>query len=328
MCVAAEHLTEPIIDQPTVPVMTEFFPTNESELRKIIMKAPSKTCVLDSSPTDLLKDSLESSLPTRVRLVNSSFQSGHFPRALKTAVVTPLLKKPPLDKDNLQNYRPVSGLAHVGKPCEKIAVLRMVDHMHSNSLEEELQSAYKAGHSTETALLKIHNDVTKALDRGKGVLMLYLDLSAAFDTLDRTKLLKTLATRFGVQGMALSWLESYLTDRTQRVRINGTESREVTVNHGVPQGSVLGPVLFSVYTSPLQDILRQHDIDYHKYADDKTLYVEFDPAVPGDLARVKAELEACFLKLRRWMLTNSLQLNSGKTRVSLCSFQESPGEVW
>ncbi len=154
------------------------------------------------------------------------------------------------------------------------------------------------------------------LDCGKGALMLYLDLSAAFDTLNLEQLLKTLETRFGVQGSALSWIRSYLTGRTQRIRINNTESSETTLRHGVPQGSVLGPVLFSIYTTPLCDIMQQHQVRYHRYADDMVLYDEFDPAVPADLARTKSRLTACFRDVRRWLLTNSLQVND--RRLSTC----------
>ena len=185
-------------------------------------------------------------------------------------------------------------MAYIGKLIEKVVAKRLTGHKHRHALEEEeFQSSYKAGHSTERALLKIH-DVSRALDQRKGALMLYLDFSAAFDTLDRVRLLTALKTRYGIHDTTLSWSESYLTGRTQRVRINHTESCEMDSKHAVSQGSVLGPVLFSIYSSPTEDILKRYSIMYHKYADDMTLYVLFDPAVPVDLPRVKARLVACF----------------------------------
>ena len=135
-------------------------------------------------------------------------------------------------------------------------------------MNESLQSAYKKHHSCETALLRVQNDILKSIDDKQCVVLLLLDLSAAFDTIDHKILLHRLRSRFGIKGKALSWLQSYLTDRSQSVQIDGFASSVRPLRFGVPQGSVLGPLLYLLYTAPLGDLVRWHDMDFHLYADD------------------------------------------------------------
>ena len=122
--------------------------------------------------------------------------------------------------------------------------------MFLNILYEALQSAYKKFHSTETALIKFHNDVVTAIDSGHSVILVLLDLSAAFDTVDHTILIRRLSTHFGIRGRALDWFVSYLSDRAQYTKVNDISSNSLYLTQGVPQGSVLGPILNSLYTSP------------------------------------------------------------------------------
>ena len=148
--------------------------------------------------------------------------------------------------------------------------------MQENNLQEALQSAYKRLHSTETALLKVQDHILRNLDQGKGVVLLLLDLSAAFDTVDHGLLLKTLETNLGIKGQCLQWLTSYIKHRQQYVSIGGFQSTSHTITCGVPQGSVLGPLLFTTYTLPLAALLRHHGIYFHLYADDTQLFLEFN----------------------------------------------------
>ena len=127
--------------------------TTDEELEKIIKQCSSKTCCLDSTPTDLLKHSAAAHMPCLVALVNASFQQGVFPEALRSASVIPLLKKETLRVDELENYRSVSNISFISKLIEKVAVRRPVDHLSDNGLEEPYLSAYKAKHNTETTLL-------------------------------------------------------------------------------------------------------------------------------------------------------------------------------
>ena len=141
-----------------------------------------KTCELDPLPSTLLKDFLDDLIPYFTCVINKSLATGNFPSVFKSAVIRPLLKKPSLDPDNLKNYRPVSNLSLLSKLTEKIVLLQLSEHLQTNNLLYSLQSAYRPGHSTETALLKIVNDLLSALDEDKVSLLSLLDLSAAFDT--------------------------------------------------------------------------------------------------------------------------------------------------
>ena len=213
----------------------------------------------------------------------------------------------------MNNYRPISNIPFISKLMEKVAVSRVVEHLSNNNLMEEYQSAYRADHSTETALLKVHHDISSALDESHDVALVILDLSAAFDTIDQCQLLSLLNAEFGVHAKALSWLETYLEARTQRVKIDDAMSETIPLTCGVPQGSVLGPVLFTIYTMPMQRIIRKHGVVYHKYADDTQLYVTYKPNVLGDMQRAVKQLEDCISEIRVWMINRMLKLNDNKT---------------
>ena len=186
---------------------------------------------------------------------------------MKKALVKPHLKKHSLDADNLSNYRPVSNLSLLSKLLEKAVDTQFASHLSTNSLLSPLQSAYRANHSVETALAKVHNDIMRAADESQGVLLILLDLSAAFDTIDHD---------MGIEGLALSWVESYLSDRQQAIHINGVSSSPVVLKYGVPQGSVKGPKDFICYTTPIAEIAKLYDVSAHLYADDTQLYMPFN----------------------------------------------------
>ncbi len=155
---------------------------------------------------------------------------------------------------------------------------------------------------------------SSAMDSQKVVILTLRDLSAAFDTVDHCILLERLERRFGVKGAALDWFRSYLCNRTQSVALpGGTRSKPQNLTCGVPQGSVLGPILFCVYTAPLGDILRAHDVSFHLYADDSQLYLAFEPNFNHTQINAVDCMERSISDVRNWMLHNKLMINDGKT---------------
>ena len=153
-----------------------------------------------------------------------------FPYDLKTAILKPLLKKLGLDPEHFKNLRPISNIAFLSKLLESLACEQYVDHLKKCNLAEMFQSAYREGHSVETALVRVHNDIMRAFDEKMSVILVLLDLSAAFDTVDHDRLLAVLNSRIGITGAALSWFESYLKYRTQHVAIKNVQSSKTSWN--------------------------------------------------------------------------------------------------
>ena len=184
--------------------------------------------------------------------------------------------------------------------------------MIRNNPEALLNSSTDQVHSTETTLLRVQNDLLQAVDNEWGAILVLLDLSAAFDTIDYQKLLNLLNQYFGIRGVAFKWFESYLKDRTQTVQIGSCTSTPVTLKYGVPQGSVLGPILFTMYTTPLGNIIRKNGLNFHLYANDNQLYISFQPGVSVSKATAISCLEACIKDIKIWMTNNLLKLNDDK----------------
>ena len=183
------------------------------------------------------------------------------------------MKKPSLDRNVLKNYRPVSNLSFISKILERIVFNQITDHLIKNNLIETFQSAYKSGHSTETALLRVVNDLFCFIDEGNVSLLTMLDLSAAFDTIDHDILFQRLSSHFGINDKVLRWIKSYLHERKQKVKLNNFYSDDLDLLYGVPQGSVLGPLLFTMYVFfPIKDVIYKDIFNYHLYADDTQLY--------------------------------------------------------
>ena len=172
-------------------------------------------------------------------------------------------------------------------------------------------------HSTESALLNIHNHILLNMAKGSVTALTLLDLSAAFDTIDHTILLDRLNGYYGISELALGWFKSYLSGRTQTVKVGSTLSNPVALQHGVPQGSVLGPILFSLYTNPISSIIQSHSsINYHFYADDTQLYISLSPA---NFSYSVQKLKNCLNDIQNFMFTNKLKLNpSAKLTLQGC----------
>ena len=236
-----------------------------------------------------------------------------FGTGFKSAIVRPVLKKPGLDKDVMKNYWPVSNLPIVSKVLEKVVENRLENHLTSNHLYERGQTAYRACHSTEIALLRVHHDISVALDNNCCAALLTLDLSAAFDVIDHNILQKRLEYSFGISGTVLSWLNSYLRNRTHRVAIDTTLYDEINLQYGVPQVSVLGPTLYCVLSKPIGEICRRRNMSQHCYADDTQVYLVVKPLDSWN--NISQRLESCLSDISTRMCGNMLKFNEDKTEL-------------
>ena len=280
------------------------------KLESIIKALPNKSSTLDPIPMWLFRNCLPELLPSVHFIVNESLRTGKFPSLLKEASIRPGLKKPSLDVDELKNYRPISNLTYLSKVLEKVVHEQLNSYIDSNELFSSYQSGYRQFHSCETAVTKIHNDILMLVDKKENVVLLLLDLSAAFDTINHKLLLSKLRNNYGIDEVALDWLKSYLSNRSFRVTVNQATSGECLLEIGVPQGSILGPLLFILYTKDLETIVTKYGFSIHLYADDTQIYFAFDVHSENpDMTAVKA----CFLEVKQWMTVNFLKLNEDKT---------------
>ena len=294
-----------------LPTFSSFQVVTDSEILKFIKEAPSKTCSIDPCPTHIVKQCIDILLPSLTKLVNLSLKDGIFPNPFKQAILTPLLKKSTLSNEDLKSYRPVSGLSFLSKLVQRIVAAQIRSHMDSHDLGNTFQSAYKVGHSTETVLLCIKNGIHLALLKGMPTALVLLDLSAAFGTIDHDTLLSCLSARFGFAGSDLKWFRSYLQDCFQSVKIGSSLSNLFKLKFGVPQGSVLGPLLFSLYTTPLGQVIRKYTgVKYHFYADNTQLFIHLSP---DDSLKSFNHLKSCLNDIQVWMSENKLKLNPDKT---------------
>ena len=289
-----------------------FKPLSEEEIRSLISSSSKKHCALDPMPSSLIVDCLDELLPVITKIVNSSLVQGHFPQDWKEALVKPLKKKSGLGA-TFNNLRPISNLKFISKLTERAAYNQICNHLMENDLLPELQSAYRQRYSTETALLKVQNDIFLSMNRQHVTLLVLLDLSAAFDTVDHSVLLERMETTFGISGKALEWFSSYLSGRLQRVTLEGGTSKQFKLLCGLPQGSCLGPLLFTLYSSKLFNIIEQYLPSAHAYADDTQLYLSFKPGCILSEQESIAAMESCINAIRAWMVTDKLKINDMKT---------------
>ena len=234
----------------SVTVFAEFQLVTEDFVKTTVQEMPKKSRDLDPIPTSVLYDCLDEIIPIVTSIIEKSLSSGIVPQCFKHALVKPLLKKASLDPNCLKHYRSVSSLPFLSKVLERIVLKELLQHLQSHSLLEPFQSAYRKCHSTETALLCVVNYLLQASDSGCMSILSLLDLSAAFDTSDHNILITRLRSTFGCSGTVIDWFISYLSCHTQSVFV-GHESTPSALQCGVPQGSVLGPLLFTLYTHPL-----------------------------------------------------------------------------
>lgn len=290
--------------------LSEFLPVSADEVKKVIGRMPGKSSPLDVVPTSLLKSCVDVFSPIIAHLANISFSCGHFPTTFKKAQITPLIKKPGLDCHIPANYRPISNLSTISKLLERLVLTRIMSHIKSSSATDTFQSAYRTGYSTETALLRVTNDILAAIDTQQSVILVALDQSAAFDCIDHDILIRRLEYSFGITGDALNWMRSYLQSRSSFVRLQSSSSDITSVEYGVPQGSSLGPLLFSLYIAPIANLIQSHHILHHQYADDTQVYIA---TTKQHLASSLSNLENCISDIHKWLSYNGLSLNPTKS---------------
>ena len=220
------------------PILNCFLPISLHELTEIVSSMRISSSPLDILPTTLLKQVFCSISSPLLSIINSSLSSGCVPSYFKQAVVQPLLKKNNLNPSILSNYRPISKLPFISKILEKVVANQLVTVLNNHSIFDKFQSGYRQNHSTETALLRVSNDIMMSSDAGKCTALVLLDLSAAFDTVDHHILLGRLRNSVGISGSALDWFASYLSGRSFSVAVGPHVSESVPLSCGVPQGSV------------------------------------------------------------------------------------------
>ena len=293
-------------------LLSELAPTTVEEIKSIIHDTDLKTPSVDPLPQSVFSEDIEYWLPFICDLVNCSLSSGSIDGA-KLAHLTPLIKGQSLDPSDLKNYRPISNLSFIGKLIERVVLKRLNDHLSRNNLNIPFQSAYKKHHNTETLLIRIVNDLLIATDENKETVVMLLDLSAAFDTVDHTKLLHILCKDIGISGNALKWFKRFLSGRCQKVSINGAESTKIIIKFGVPQGSVLGPVLFNIYIRSLYNAVQKLKFNIHGFAYNHEVFKPFSPKYQH--AVLANELPSVFNQISKWMAPHYLLQNPGKTEM-------------
>ena len=295
--------------------LSMFEPTTVEEVSEIVKSFGIKCSPEDPVPAKLISMcDVDTFVPFWVDTINLSLRTGSMD-GLKNAIVLPLIKEfnSTTDTNNFKNYRPVSNLLFIGKIIERIVDKRLEDHMVRNDLSVEKQYGYKKAHSTELLLLKVVNDLYESFDKNIPSVVVLLDLSAAFDTVDHDKLLKILENDIGIVGIALKWCKSFLTGRTQKVKIGESYSDLMELLFGVAQGSVLGPRFFKIYIRSLYKHVEPTKFTIEGFADDHQLIKQFLIAMQS--RALGENVVDCLRHIGEWMNEHFLKLNEIKTKI-------------
>jgi hypothetical protein len=285
-----------------------FKPENEETVIKLIDRIRTEVAVgHDNINAKLLKESKNVISTSLTKLVNLSYKTEKFPNCMKKAVVRAIHKKESTEEPS--NYRPLSILSVLSKVFERSAADQLVAHLESNNILNEVQHAYRKQHSTHTCLSEITNYIYEQLDQGNLVGIASIDLSKAFDTIDHIHLIQKLE-KLGLGRCSLNWCGSYLKERTQRTKFKNYISSEETVTAGVPQGSILGPILFICFVNDLPENFRNCKI--MSYADDTQILVSAKTS-----KQIKQQLENLLKTAQSWYSDNSLLINATKTEVMI-----------
>jgi hypothetical protein len=287
----------------------EFATISEFDILKAIKSIKTSACGYDNISIHTLKLTLPYCLTPLVHIINCSLLSGVFPSKWKCALIKPIPKK--AKPIVFSDFRPISLLPILSKIIEKIVRIQLVNYLTEFHLLDPFQSGFKSRHSTATALLKITNDIYNAINQGEITLLTLLDYSKAFDTIHHNLLLTKLKS-LGIQNTALNWFKSYLSDTYQKVKCGNNESDWRLIINGVPQGSILGPLLFIIMTSDISKVISTSN--YHLYADDTQLYKNCSQSqMPNIINQLNVDLSNIVVYSDK----NALRINPDK---SVCMF--------
>ena len=286
----------------------KFEPTTQIEIYEIISNLKnSSSCGIDNIPTKIIKEAASSICTPLEFIFNKSLQDGIFPNAMKTAKIIPIYKSG--DNTNVNNYRPISLLTIFSKILEKLAFSRLMKFITDNNILCEDQFGFRKNNSTNLALLEFTDSIHHHLDNNRYVGTLFLDLSKAFDSVDLDILLNKLKY-YGITSHTHihNWFSSYLLNRNQIVEINQFHSHSNTVTHGVPQGSVLGPLLFLLY---INDLVKSSSLlNFRLFADDTLLFL-----ADSNLETLQSNMNTELDHVMEWMRANKLTINVTKTKA-------------
>ena len=294
--------------------LEDFEPTDIDEVTQILKVFGFRTSQEDPIPSFICQQSMEILVPVLVDLINHSLLEGSV-EGVKNSVIDPLIKKITLDPDTFKNYRPVNKLMFVSKITERVVQKRLDSHMILNSLHEPSQYGYKKHHSTESMLLSLTNEVIEGFDNNLATVVIVIDLSAAFDTLDPETVLYILEHEIGIKGTALKWFRSFLTGRTQKVKINGKYSQGREISFGVPQGSVLGPCLFGINVRSQPMVFRKCNFTTSSFADDANGRRKF--ALSFQTHVLQNGINSCMQGIVKWSNLHFVKVNADKTEIIL-----------
>jgi hypothetical protein len=294
------------------------FPTNAMEVINIVSALQNKQSFgFDCIPVNIMKSCISYIAEPIAVIINSSLDTGVFPDILKVAKVCPIFKSG--DKSDFQNYRPISVLPSFSKIFEKVVQNRLLSYLHNNDILCKNQFGFRKKHSAYMALIDMYDKISLAIDKNESSIGIFIDLSKAFATLDHNILLKKLE-HYGIRGKALDWFKSYLYNRKQCVSLNGVMSDFKSVIYGVPQGSILGPLLFILYINDIANCSVR--LMFILFADDTNLFFSCK-----DLAHLFHNVNTELEKLSVWFRANKLSLNVKKTNYILFGLKHMPAGV-